>query len=86
MLPTKTSRPLTLAALALSTALLSAPLPARADGPASVAEAAQQESLWSRFLSWLDLTAVFSEYSPHIDPNGRPASTTDYSPHIDPLG
>jgi hypothetical protein len=86
MLSTKTSRPLTLAALALSTALLFVPLPARADSPASAAEAAQQESLWSRFLSWLDLTAVFSESSPHIDPNGRPASTTDYSPHIDPNG
>ena len=86
MLPTKSYRPLTLAALALGAALLSAPLPARADGPAPTAEAAQQESLWSRFLSWLDLTIVFSESSPHIDPDGRPASTTDSSPHIDPLG
>lgn len=85
MLPTKSSRPLTLAALVLSAALLSAPLPARADGPVP-AESAQQESLWSRFLSWLDLTTVFSESSPHIDPDGSPASTTDYSPHIDPLG
>lgn len=86
MLRTKSSRPLTLAALALSTALLSVPFPARADGPASATEAAQQESLWSRFLSWLDLTAAFSESSPHIDPDGRPASSTDSSPHIDPNG
>ena len=82
MLRTKSHRPLTLAALVLGAALLATPLPA-ADGPN---QAAQQESLWSRFLAWLDLTVVFSEYSPHIDPDGKPASTTDYSPHIDPLG
>lgn len=85
MLRTKSSRPLTLAALALGAALLAAPLHA-AEGPVPATEVSQQESLWSRFLAWLDLTIVFSEYSPHIDPDGKPPSTTDYSPHIDPNG
>ncbi len=72
---------------AVLAALLLAPVPASAAGPAR-----RDPGNWIvRLAAWLRLppsvTAVWEMTSAHIDPLGQPGTTgTDDSAHIDPLG
>ncbi|HEX6861838.1 MAG TPA: hypothetical protein VF414_03425 [Thermoanaerobaculia bacterium] len=72
---------------AVLAALLLAPVPASAAGPAR----RDPETWIVRLAAWLGLplsvTAVWEMDSANIDPLGQPRTTgTDSSAHIDPLG